>query len=265
MNGRNLPNLLHPHLHILGPLDHLPIIPHHGLLALPLIAKHIPMPPHEDVIPLVVQRQHLSALELGGRGEEPLEQVRGEDTQRGLEVVQDEFRVVPCVVGVAGQFLPVDPVGHAEVEVRARGEVDDVEAVGFLLVVRLHEDHDGGVGAGGGERGDFPDGVFVRVGVGGAADVGAVGEEGGQGFGFGVEGGVEGGGDEDLGLGRRVEELGEFLLEEFGGERHVGRGGGCDGGVGGGRALFGFGELRVVAVEGPCVGGVQHRVCVVIV
>ena len=114
--------------------------------------------------------------------------MRGEDTQRGLEVVQDELGVVPRIVRVAGQLLPIHPVGHAEVEVRAVGQVYDIQPVGLLLVVRLHQHHDGGVVARRGEGCDLADRVLVCVGVRGAADVGAVREEGGEGLGFLVEG-----------------------------------------------------------------------------
>ena len=60
----------------------------------------------------------------------------------------------------------------------------DVEAVGFLGV--FVEDEQGGVVASGGEGGDFADGELVRVAVGGAGDVGAGREEGGEEAGLGV-------------------------------------------------------------------------------
>lgn len=66
--------------------------------------------------------------------------------------------------------------------------MDECQSGGFLLV--FLEDEDGGVGAVAGEGGDFADGVFVAVAVGGAGDVDAVGKEGGEETGFVVEGGV---------------------------------------------------------------------------
>lgn len=74
------------------------------------------------------------------------------------------------------------------------------QAGGFFLV--LLEDEEGGVGAVRGEGGDFADGVFVRMVVGGTWDIDAVGEEGGEEVGLGVEIGVEGGRDESFGSGR---------------------------------------------------------------
>ena len=57
------------------------------------------------------------------------------------------------------------------------------------------KDYQGGIFAVRGEAGYLPDGEFVAVAVGGAADVGAVGEEGGEELGFVVEVGIDGGCD----------------------------------------------------------------------
>ncbi len=70
----------------------------------------------------------------------------------------------------------------------ALGQVHDGEA-GRALVVFL-EDEQGGVVPVGGEGGDFAEGEFVGVFVGGAGDVGGVGEEGYEEGGWVVEGGV---------------------------------------------------------------------------
>jgi hypothetical protein len=137
---QNIPNLLHAHLDVLDALDGLPVVAHDALLALALVAEDVAVAAHEDVIALVVQRQDLAALQLGRSGEQALEQVRRQDTEGRLEVVEDQLRVVARVVCVPRQLLAVDPVGYAEVEVRALGQHDDVEAVGLLLVLGLHED-----------------------------------------------------------------------------------------------------------------------------
>lgn len=62
------------------------------------------------------------------------------------------------------------------------------EAGGLFLV--FLKDEEGGVGAIRGEGGDFAEGVLMAAAVGGARDVDAVGKEGGEEVGFGVEGGV---------------------------------------------------------------------------
>jgi hypothetical protein len=91
--------------------------------------------------------------------------------------------------------------------VRPAGEVDDIKTVRLLLVLGLHEDHEGCVASVASKVCDLTDGVFVPFEAGGAADVFTVWEEGCQDVGVGVEGAVEGGCDEDFGLGGRVEEL----------------------------------------------------------
>jgi len=73
----------------------------------------------------------------------------------------------------------------------------DRHAVGLLLILVDH--HDGGELAVPGELADLPHRVLMAVAVGRSRDVVAVGEEGGDVLGFFVDGGVEGGRDEDLG------------------------------------------------------------------
>ena len=107
---------------------------------------------------------------------------------------------------------------------------------GWLLLI-FFEDEDGGVGAITGEGGDFADGIFVAMVVGGAGDIDAVGEEGGEEASFVVESGVEGCGDEGFRLRRGV-----------GGEE-----GGKAGGEGGGR------EIEICAGGG--VGGTCCAFC----
>ena len=109
------------------------------------------MPAHEDVVALVVQRHHLPALQLGLRGEERAHEVRHEQAEGRGEAVQDELRGVRRGVAVAGEAVSVDPVGDAEVEGGAVGEVDDCEACGLFQV--FFEDDDGGVFAAGGCEG----------------------------------------------------------------------------------------------------------------
>ena len=95
----------------------------------------------------------------------------------------------------------------------------DRETRGTFLVLFEHEDR--GVVAVGCEGGDLAHAEFVAVSVGGAADVDAVREEGGQGLGLRVEGGVYGGCYEYFRDGWRrggVEQRGEFCSEGFGGE-----------------------------------------------
>lgn len=79
--------------------------------------------------------------------------------------------------------------------------MDDGETVGPFLVHGFGEDEDGGVVPCGGEGGDFADAEFVAVAVGGAGHVVAVGEEGAEDAGFGVEVAVYGGCYEDFGGG----------------------------------------------------------------
>lgn len=54
------------------------------------------MTAHKDEITLVVERHHLSALEFRYMREERLEHTTHSMTQSGIEVVEDDFRVVGC-------------------------------------------------------------------------------------------------------------------------------------------------------------------------
>ena len=99
------------------------------------------------------------------------------------------------VVCMSWQFLPIDPIRYAEVEMRPVGEVYDIQAIWLLLVLGLHEDDERGVPAVRCEASNFAHRVLVRFEVCGAAHVFGVREEGGEDFGVGVERGVEGGGD----------------------------------------------------------------------
>ncbi len=72
--------------------------------------------------------------------------------------------------------------------------MNDREAGGSLLIFFEDDNTSVGWGGVGCELGDFADGEFVAVAVGGARDVVGVGEQGGEGAGVGMEGGVEGGG-----------------------------------------------------------------------
>lgn len=83
------------------------------------------MAAHEDVVALVVQRDDLSALQFGLGGEQCAHEVRGQEAERGGEVVEDEFWGVGCWVAVAGEASAFDPVCEGEVEGWAVGEVGD--------------------------------------------------------------------------------------------------------------------------------------------
>ena len=172
------------------------------------------MPPEKDIVPLIVQRHHLPSHQLRpGRKDRP-EQVRRQYAERGLEVVQDELRVVRRRVAVAGQCVAGKPVAQREVEGGTGGQVHDREADRAFLVFLEHEQ--GGEVAVAGEAGDFAHGKLVSGIVPAAADVGAVGEDGGQQAGFVVEGAVDGGGDENLRFGGGREEGRVFLGERRG-------------------------------------------------
>lgn len=83
------------------------------------------MAAHEDVVALVVQRDDLPALRLRPGGEQGAHEVRGQETQGGGEVVEDEFGGVGGRVPVAGEASAFDPVCEGEVEGWAVGEVGD--------------------------------------------------------------------------------------------------------------------------------------------
>lgn len=145
------------------------------------------MAAHKDVITLIMKSKNLTALKFREWREEILEKLGGKDTERSLEVIENELWIVACVICVTGQFLAVDPVGDAEVKVGAVGEVDNVEAVGFLFVLGLHENDERGVTSCSCEAGDLADTVFVCVCMLCTADVCAVGEDGGENVGFLVQ------------------------------------------------------------------------------
>lgn len=155
------------------------------------------MSSHEDVITLVMQRHDLAALQLRLWWEQRKEQARREQTEGRAEVIQDQLRVVVRGISVAGQLLALHPVCNAEVAGRARGQMDDGEAGGFLGV--FLDDYKGRVVAVCGELGDFTYGELVAVTMGGARDVDGVGEESAEEVGFFVEIRVYGCGEKDLG------------------------------------------------------------------
>lgn len=70
-------------------LHFLPIRPNHILLRLSLLAKDIPMPSQKDVIPLVMQRHNLPALQLRLRRKHRAEEMCSEEAEWRAEVVQD--------------------------------------------------------------------------------------------------------------------------------------------------------------------------------
>lgn len=76
------------------------------------------MPAQEDVIALVVQRDDLAARELGLGGEEGAEEVRGQQTERGAEIIEDELGGVVGWSAVPGDLLAFHPVADAEGEGR---------------------------------------------------------------------------------------------------------------------------------------------------
>lgn len=59
-------------------------------------------------------------------------------TRSGLREIEGDV-LMPCVVCVPWQLFAFNPVRYAEVEVRAVGKMYDVEPVGLLLVLCLHE------------------------------------------------------------------------------------------------------------------------------
>ena len=75
----------------------------------------------ENVIALVVQRHHLSSLDLRLRGEDLTEQVCCQQTQRRAEIIQDQLWIVGSRVSVAGEFGTFHPIADAEVEHWAMG------------------------------------------------------------------------------------------------------------------------------------------------
>ena len=68
------------------------------------------MSAHEDVVALVVQRDHLPPLQLGLGGEQGAHEMRHEQAERGGEAVEDEFGGVVGGVSVARETLAWDPV-----------------------------------------------------------------------------------------------------------------------------------------------------------
>ena len=177
-------NFLHAHFDILSARNWFSIRAQNRLLCLALITEDIAVAAYKDVITLIMKSKNLTALKFGEWREQILEKLGGKDTKRGLKVIENELWIVACVVCVTGQFLAIDPVGDAEVEVGAFGEVDNVEAVGFLFVLGLHENDEGGVASCGRKAGDFADTVFVCVCMLCTADVCAIGEDGGEDVGF---------------------------------------------------------------------------------
>lgn len=102
-------------------------------------------------------------------------------------------------ISVTGQLPALDPVGDGEVEGRARGEMHDCHACGLLAV--FFDEHDGSVLTVGRKLADFSQRILVAVAMGGARNIGAVGEEGGEEMGLGVDSRDEGCCNEDLGVG----------------------------------------------------------------
>lgn len=103
----------------LDALDFLPVRADHGLFGFALVAENVAMTAQEDVVTLVVQCQDLSALQVRVGGKEGAEQVRGQQAQRGGEVVEDQFRDVVRRAAVAGDGFAGVPVRYGEVERRA--------------------------------------------------------------------------------------------------------------------------------------------------
>ncbi len=59
-------------------------------------AGHLPVSPEKEEVPLVVEGDYLSTLELGHRWEERLEEAADCVAQPSYEAVQDELGVVRC-------------------------------------------------------------------------------------------------------------------------------------------------------------------------
>lgn len=136
------------------------------------------MSTEEDIISLIVQCHDLATTELGPRREKRSKKMSGEETKRGPEIINDEFRGVRGGIAMARHLFSFNPIGDGEVEGWPTGEMNNRKSAGTLLI--FIQNKESGVATVSSERGDLPDGEFMAIAVRGAANVVGIREEGGQ-------------------------------------------------------------------------------------
>jgi|SRR5579862_4646275 len=96
------------------------------------IFEYIPMPSKEYEIPLIVQSNDLSSLELWLFRQKTLKKSRNANPQPRREIIQNQFGQVTRRIPVAGDRLTRLDIGHAEPGRGTIGEVNEGDCVNLF-------------------------------------------------------------------------------------------------------------------------------------